>query len=143
MADVSNTTIITLPRFTPEQTEQIRALNEAITPDPEAMFDVIGGPPSTRQIFRMAKADTKRAKRDIEDAQARLADAQARMDQAARLALFRFNECAEDLQEVDVGRPLIDHLLDIGWLTPAGRGWIISEAGALILQQAETPDAQP
>lgn len=53
-------------------------------------------------------------------------------------ALARCNECFDDGQDTDVGRPMLDRLTELGWLDKIGRNrWQISPEGEAILQECQ------
>lgn len=53
-------------------------------------------------------------------------------------ALARFYECADDGQDVDVKRPMLDRLTALGWIDKIGRGrWQISGEGMSVLAEME------
>ena len=54
--------------------------------------------------------------------------------EADRAALLRCHECSEDGQDTDVGRPMLDRLVSLGWLDKTGRNrWEVSADGEAVI----------
>ncbi len=64
--------------------------------------------------------------------------ASANPTEVDRSALLRCYECSDDEQDTDIGRPMLDRLVAIGWLDKVARDrWEISPEGDVVLKEIQ------